>query len=747
MTNILGRLQVGHKLGLAACAFVMPLLYLVWSVTATQSIAVQFSAPEVAGAAYLSDIASLQLQAALVALAGKTDGVVLAARLAAMQASDGAALDSAAAASAAVAALRGPHGLAIGRAKLRDLIVRIGDRSNLILDNVLGTYYLTDAVLNRLPDALDNLVDLARTPPLAASDVDGRSQFLVGIGGLTADLDGLDTSMAAVEAAPGGVEAKAALDAEFTSARHTARQAVDHLRAGHLRDGEAVTAATELAAFSQHAAAYLHAVLGVRLAQLRAGRLWTLGVTGLLFVAASAGMTAAVRIGVTGPLGRLTAATLHLAEGDLARALPVIAAGDEFGKMAASLTVFQSQGRERLRLEQAATAARARQDREVAARVGFTSDFGENIAVVLEALGISASVMRLSAQDMARAVEHTRSQSGSTAEGAEANARSLASVAAATEQLTASADEIGRQVTQVAQAARLAVERVEETGRTVAGLNDAAAEIGTVVALISSIAGQTNLLALNATIEAARAGEAGRGFAVVAAEVKQLATHTARATGQIREQIGAIQQATLGAAASVQAVSAAIGHMDEVAAAISITVDEQGNATREIVSSVQEVTRQNDDATRAMRDVAEVAENAGGSSQAVLFTSEELGRTAGALRAEVQGFLSTINAPPDRRQWERVPGGGASVTLSAPGGKTEAATLTDISQGGASIACWMQPDAGSSVDVTLPHTKPHVAARVIRTAGGQMAVAFRTDEATIDRVAAAISAICQAQAA
>jgi hypothetical protein len=87
------------------------------------------------------------------------------------------------------------------------------------------------------------------------------------------------------------------------------------------------------------------------------------------------------------------------------------------------------------------------------------------------------------------------------------------------------------------------------------------------------------------------------------------------------------------------------------------------------------------------------------------------------------------------------------VTLSAPGGKTEAATLTDISQGGASIACWMQPDAGSSVDVTLPHTKLHVAARVIRTAGGQMAVAFRTDEATIDRVAAAISAICQAQAA
>ncbi|TXN76282.1 hypothetical protein FV228_01185, partial [Methylobacterium sp. WL18] len=41
---------------------------------------------------------------------------------------------------------------------------------------------------------------------------------------------------------------------------------------------------------------------------------------------------------------------------------------------------------------------------------------------------------------------------------------------------------------------------------------------GSVIALISQIAGQTNLLALNATIEAARAGAAGRGFAVAAIE-------------------------------------------------------------------------------------------------------------------------------------------------------------------------------------------------------------------------------------
>jgi methyl-accepting chemotaxis protein len=65
--------------------------------------------------------------------------------------------------------------------------------------------------------------------------------------------------------------------------------------------------------------------------------------------------------------------------------------------------------------------------------------------------------------------------------------------------------------------------------------------IGDVVELINNIAGQTNLLAFNATIEAARAGDAGRSFAVVASEVKALAEQTSKATGEISQQIAALQ--------------------------------------------------------------------------------------------------------------------------------------------------------------------------------------------------------------
>ena len=111
------------------------------------------------------------------------------------------------------------------------------------------------------------------------------------------------------------------------------------------------------------------------------------------------------------------------------------------------------------------------------------------------------------------------------------------SVASATEELSSSVNEISRQVQKSARMAGEAVDQARVTNDRVGELSKAAARIGDVVELINTIAGQTNLLALNATIEAARAGEAGRGFAVVASEVKALAEQTAKATGEIGQQI------------------------------------------------------------------------------------------------------------------------------------------------------------------------------------------------------------------
>ncbi|MBJ7407745.1 MAG: methyl-accepting chemotaxis protein, partial [Bradyrhizobium sp.] len=217
-------------------------------------------------------------------------------------------------------------------------------------------------------------------------------------------------------------------------------------------------------------------------------------------------------------------------------------------------------------------------------------------------------------------------------------------VAAAAEEMASSVDEIGRQVQDSARIAGEAVQQAVRTNDHVGELARAAGRIGDVVELISQIAGQTNLLALNATIEAARAGEAGRGFAVVASEVKALAEQTAKATGEISQQISGIQAATEDSVGAIKSISDTISRMSEIASAIAAAVEEQGAATREISRNVQQAARGTQQVSASIVDVQRGASQTGSASSNVLASARSLSGESSRLKVEVGKFLNAIRA-------------------------------------------------------------------------------------------------------
>jgi methyl-accepting chemotaxis protein len=342
---------------------------------------------------------------------------------------------------------------------------------------------------------------------------------------------------------------------------------------------------------------------------------------------------------VTRPLGQLAQATSRLGGGDLETQVPGSDRRDEVGEVARALVLLRDGARRARELEQAARVERAARDRRQQALEQHTRSFDQSVSTALAGLDRSAEGMRQAAGGLARMVETSLDASARTVAGAEESARNLGAVAAATEELTASIGEIGRQVAGAAGMARQADERARATDATVRGLSGAVGQIGEVVSLINGIASQTNLLALNATIEAARAGEAGKGFAVVASEVKALAAQTAKATEEIGAQIIAIQTATGQAVDAVREVGETIAEMREVAGAIAAAVEQQGSATREIAASVQAVTNRNDTGARVVQEAIGGAE---GTSREVAEAAAEVTRTAQALQGEVDRFLAAV---------------------------------------------------------------------------------------------------------
>ncbi len=349
--------------------------------------------------------------------------------------------------------------------------------------------------------------------------------------------------------------------------------------------------------------------------------------------------------GITKPLNRMTVAMKALADGRLDIEVPGIGRHDEVGEMADAVEVFKTNAvaRQRLEAEQNEQDVRAAAQRKADTN-RLADDFEGAVGQIIETVSSASTELESSAGTLTATAERSEKLATVVATASEEASTNVQSVASATEEMASSVNEISRQVQELARIANEAVDQARKTNDRVGELAKAAARIGDVVELINTIAGQTNLLALNATIEAARAGEAGRGFAVVASEVKALAEQTAKATGEIGQQITGIQAATQDSVAAIKEIGETIGRMSEISSTIASAVEEQGAATQEISRNVQQAARGTTQVSSNITDVQRGASDTGLASAQVLSAAQSLSRESTQLKLEVGKFLNSVRA-------------------------------------------------------------------------------------------------------
>jgi methyl-accepting chemotaxis protein len=220
---------------------------------------------------------------------------------------------------------------------------------------------------------------------------------------------------------------------------------------------------------------------------------------------------------ITRPLSRLTDGMKQLADGNFGVVLPGLFRKDEVGEMAQAVETFKVKAGQKARSEaevqKVGQDLLARRQEEIDQLIGF---FGRSMSGSFKSLSVTSADMSRTSTSLESAAQTTGSQAVLVLGEVGQTSLNIQSVAAASQQLSASISEIGRQAGESARGSTAAMQQAEAVVAKVEELRHASTEIGNVVKLINTIAGQTNLLALNATIEAARAGEAGRGFAVVA---------------------------------------------------------------------------------------------------------------------------------------------------------------------------------------------------------------------------------------
>ncbi len=230
-------------------------------------------------------------------------------------------------------------------------------------------------------------------------------------------------------------------------------------------------------------------------------------------------------------------------------------------------------------------------------------DMQASLRNIVSSVRGSSELIVHSSTEIASASMDLSARTEETASNLEKSAASMEEISSTVKH---TADSV-QQAAQVASGNSLCAARggavIKEVVSTMQDINASSKKISDIIGTIDGIAFQTNILALNAAVEAARAGEQGRGFAVVASEVRSLAQRSAQAAREIKtlitssvEKVESGARAVKGAGDTMHELVSTAERMNGLLSEISTASSEQSSGVAQVGASVHQLdqmTQQN----------------------------------------------------------------------------------------------------------------------------------------------------------
>jgi twitching motility protein PilJ len=577
-------------------------------------------------------------------------------------------------------------------AEAHELIQHIADRSNLILDPDLDSYYLMDTIVNRLPALIDDLGQIRGLGTgiafLQVIELEQQFRMQSLIDRVENHFKTLQRGLQVAYGERKGLEAELAPLYDKVSnmgtayLRSTERDLVKASNitiptANYFDAGTRVINETKL--FYDQSARQLRVILKERIAKHQTQRNLECLIA-LLLVTLAVALAVYMNRLVTRQVGAFSTLFAHIGIGEFDARAEVLSE-DELGTTAAALNsvldntvaLIQSQvERDAMQdsvmklLDEISGVA----DGDLTVQAEVTENMTGAIAdsfnhMIYQLRTIVANVQQATVQVSSSANEiHTTAEH--LAEGSNTQAEQITESSVALDEMVVSIQQVSENSALSANVAEQAMNsakqgagavqntiqgmqrirtQVQETAKRIKRLGERSQEIGEIVQLIGDIADRTSILALNASIQAARAGEAGRAFAVVAEEVERLAERASNATKQIGGLVNTIQSETNEAVTAMEESTREVVEGSQLADQAGQALNEiEGVSTRlaELIQSISQASAQqargSENLSKAMGEIAEVTQQTAAGTKQAAVSINHLATLADELRSSVSTF-------------------------------------------------------------------------------------------------------------